>query len=124
MKHTPEPWKVITRERTSKPDRFGRTTTGQEIFINGGDGLGSVAKMYVGHQADARRIVACVNALKGMPTELLETHGVNAAAANEHRTRLLVGALEMCVKAMDPPAFSHHEVALEHARSALGKLSL
>lgn len=34
--------------------------------------------------------MACVNALEGMPTELLETYGVNAAAANEHRTRLLM----------------------------------
>lgn len=46
MKHTPGPWRVITRNRTSKPDRFGRTTETHETFINGADGLGSIAKLY------------------------------------------------------------------------------
>ena len=58
MKHTRGPWRVITRDRTSKPDRFGRTIETHEIFINGADGLGSIAKLYVGHDSDARLIAA------------------------------------------------------------------
>ena len=58
MTHTSGPWRVITRNRTSKPDRFGRTTETRETFINGADGLGSIAKLYVGHDSDARLIAA------------------------------------------------------------------
>lgn len=69
MKHTPGPWKVIERGTTTHPDRFGRTTGRKEVFINGADGLGSIAKMYVGHDgADARLIAAAPELLEALQT--------------------------------------------------------
>lgn len=64
--HTPGPWRVLTRDRTSKPDRFGRTTDTHEVFINGADGLGSIAKLYVGHDQDARLIAAAPELLEAL----------------------------------------------------------
>src|SRR5436853_109669 len=53
---TPGPWKVLVKDRKSKPDRFGRVTETHDVFINGSDGLGSIAKLYVGHEKDAHLI--------------------------------------------------------------------
>ena len=64
--HTPGPWRVILRQRTSKPDRFGRSTTTQERFINGADGLGSIAKLYIGHNRDACLIAAAPELLEAL----------------------------------------------------------
>lgn len=76
-KHTPEPWSV-------KP--------GPKIIGNGEDFLGmpiSVARLNltVGHyeseEANARRIVACVNACKGLPTQELEEIGIVGVVGRE-----------------------------------------
>jgi len=77
--HTPGPWRVITRERSSKPDRFGRTTETRESFINGADGLGSIAKLYIGHDQDARLIAAAPELLAAL--ELIANHTTSANAA-------------------------------------------
>lgn len=69
VQHTPEPWKV------SKGDVFGKT-----VVCEGQDGWGEqvVAKCWVlpwdqrQTEANARRIVAAVNALQGVKTEDLE----------------------------------------------------
>lgn len=47
---------------------------------------------------NGRRIVACVNALSGLPTDMLEAYGINAAAANEHRIRLLMDERDALLK--------------------------
>ena len=76
QKHTPGPWRVIVHDRANKPDHFGRTTKTRVTFINGADGLGSIAKLYIGHDQDAHLIAAApelLAALKaivdGRPTE-------------------------------------------------------
>lgn len=38
-------------------------------------GDASSCRVDIGKAEDARRIVACVNACKGIPTEILESHG-------------------------------------------------
>lgn len=60
------PWRVISRERKSKPDRFGRVTETRETFINGANGLGSIAKLYVGHENDAHLIAAAPDLLEAV----------------------------------------------------------
>lgn len=68
-KHSPEPWHW--EERVFEEDR---------VFIWWGEGRGHQVVMFkvpdaadgAEEIADARRIVACVNALAGVPTDLLE----------------------------------------------------
>lgn len=65
--HTPEPWWRDGREVGSSPImdiKVGR--------IDGAD--------YSQATANARRIVACVNACAGMPTEEIESYGFGALA--------------------------------------------
>lgn len=64
--HTPEPWnKFVTTG--------GPTMAGGQVFINDKNGEAFVS--FVGNNNDgtnARRIVACVNALSGIPTKDIE----------------------------------------------------
>ncbi|ELI6443089.1 hypothetical protein RRM56_000697 [Aeromonas salmonicida subsp. salmonicida] len=87
IKHTPEPWYL---------------PPGDLIFVSKVGGKGYVAKMMpldaprdrkglptdISDEmcANARRIVACVNALRGVPTEELERH--HLAHAGEVRFRI------------------------------------
>ena len=73
-KHTQGPWRVVTRSRTSNPDRFGRTTDTHETFINGADGLGSIAKLYVGHESDAPILAAAPEMYEAL-RELVRVQG-------------------------------------------------
>lgn len=72
MNHTKEPW------RTYK----GNT---HEIFANDGDFIASSEECHVGHneaEANAKRIVACVNACAGITNEALEAGVVKCAIDN------------------------------------------
>ncbi len=82
--HTNEPWHAAEIARDS--DTFVKI-----CHANGG----TIAKLWIdvddsdfsdGQRADARRIVACVNALRGVPTEELERH--HLAHAGEVRFRI------------------------------------
>ena len=70
-KHSPEPWRTV--DRVFEEDRiFVLTGPGHRLIVED-----IVASLYTdeheGRQADnARRVVACVNALAGIPTEALE----------------------------------------------------
>ena len=97
MKPTPGPWRVITRERSSKPDRFGRTTETHETFINGADGLGSIAKLYIGHDNDARLIAAAPD-LFDIACELLRLH----AYPNEEESNQLADRARALLERMKP----------------------
>lgn len=72
MTHTAEPWKV-----------WGRTVSGQKGLLiedRHGESIALVHEGGTNDEADARRIVACVNACKGIPTDVLE-HAANFGAA-------------------------------------------
>lgn len=66
MRQTPGPWRVINRVRQSKQDSYGRAAQVRETFINGADGLGSIAKLYIGHDSDARLIAAAPELLNAL----------------------------------------------------------
>lgn len=63
-KHTPEPWKTVFRG-----DEGGLDI---DAFVSNGWGDYVTLALNVG-EANARRIVACVNACAGVPTERLES---------------------------------------------------
>lgn len=78
MSHTPEPWSVA--EESFDNDGI------HESVIRGLDGRAAIAvTLEFGannpgmREANARRIVACVNACEGISTELLECPGGNVA---------------------------------------------
>jgi len=68
-KHTPEPWSLVEVgvQRFLCPADSDKTSI---LTIVDDDGVDFAA---VFMDADARRIVACVNALQGVPTEQLES---------------------------------------------------
>lgn len=67
--HTKEPWIV---------EYMGS----DESDVVGASGVSIICGM---SDADARRIVACVNALEGIPTELIEQGGFAAVPIATHR---------------------------------------
>lgn len=80
MKHTKEPWKTYK----------GNT---HEIFANDGDVIASSEECHIGHreaEANAKRIVACVNACAGITNEALEA-GVVACGVNSLRDNIPEG---------------------------------
>lgn len=74
-KHSPEPWRVVE----PSPD--------EQVIIDSADGDAVVWDGIESDPADLRRIVACVNALAGIPTEALE------GGALEHALSVLRAAI-------------------------------
>ena len=100
-KHTPEPWRV---------GRPGAVVSDTPVPEMGGS---DAVEYYGGHligesiiEANARRIVACVNACRGLGTDELEQHGLVSAVGTEllelekQRDELLE-TLEAAVKQME-----------------------
>ena len=86
--HTPEPWKSIEEQFHGEVMNF----------IGDKDG-GTIGEIYT--EDDASRIVACVNACAGLPTEVLERYklgviGVDYKSTKQQRDELLA-ALEQFV---------------------------
>lgn len=77
MNHTPEPWRVHSHHHPISNTWTHSLITDEEY----GDVLGSVntAPMDPRAEANARRIVACVNACRGLSTEDLEKTGLVSA---------------------------------------------
>lgn len=72
MQHTPEPWEYDGREINGPWDgKTVPTVVGTETHNRGYESFDTL----VLSPADARRIVACVNVLEGIPTEELELKG-------------------------------------------------
>lgn len=63
--HTPGPWRVVSWPVNKLV----------EYAIRGAEPVATMAR-YNGAEANARRIVACVNACEGLPTETLEAAGL------------------------------------------------
>ena len=88
--HTTEPWKVSLEDST--PEWSVITAAGGRVVANVNEETGPeliagvpVMRVMPG-ELNARRIVACVNALRGVPTEELERH--HLAHAGEVRFRI------------------------------------
>lgn len=134
IKHTPEPWHL---------------PPGDLIFVSKVGGKGYVAKMMpLGAPRDrkglptdisdemcanARRIVACVNACRGLPTDELEQKGLVAAVgtqlleADQQRNELLTAleALAECYceagNELSKSERAHHRAVYRDALSAIEK---
>jgi len=66
VSHTPEPWRVVGTSIFGKPAHLSLNEAGPLVCrcdVTDSDGQ---------DEPNARRIVACVNALEGIPTEELE----------------------------------------------------
>ena len=74
-KHTPEPWKLCRNDQ-SVGDARGYAVC--DVWPRGDDQLASEEG-----KDNARRIVACVNACRGLPTDELEQKGIVAAAGTQ-----------------------------------------
>lgn len=82
MSHTKEPWKIDSDSAYSESqlNADGYIRDDEEYICTTGDGKN--------WEADIRRIVACVNACRGLPTKELEDHGIVSAVGN------VIGQLE------------------------------
>lgn len=67
MSYTKEPW-VVAKGRTHNNNLVIEDSCGECIAL--------VMEGGINDEEDARRIVACVNACAGLPTDLIEKHGV------------------------------------------------
>ncbi|MGN5084928.1 hypothetical protein ACTG2F_19870 [Aeromonas sp. 31P] len=128
IKHTPEPWYL---------------PPGDLIFVSKVGGKGYVAKMMpLGAPRDrkglptdisdemcanARRIVACVNACRGLPTDELEQKGLVAAVgtqlldADQQRDELLA-ALEEVHRIASNSNMTHNMMVIrDHCADAIAK---
>ena len=86
--HAPEPWATL--------GRYARDASGRIVV------RGKLA-------GDIRRIVACVNALAGVPTELVERWSIQVSggagcAADADLAEIPVGAIEAIRELADAPA--------------------
>lgn len=71
MTHSPEPWKTL--KNTIDSSQGICDANGVEILFARGPGVRCFASAYGGiHGEDARRIVACVEFLAGVPQQVLE----------------------------------------------------
>ena len=124
--HTPEPWHWDSDPIKGDPlDRVrfrvtavGRTIT--QMYYSSGDPVA---------EADARRIVACVNSCADMSTEYLEQCGkVRRNEAGESIVELiqqrdeLLAALAQCASALEYESGKDHIEILANARAALAKV--
>ena len=86
IKHTPEPWQLLPEECDRPYIRIRGTVLGCRYKI-----ANVITPFYEGAhhreaeetRANARRIVACVNACRGLPTDELERKGLVAAVGTE-----------------------------------------
>lgn len=84
MTHSKEPWRAMGKWIDSCVDGDLFQEVAKCMKVKHGDG-----------DANARRIVACVNALKGVPTALLE-QAVELGVTDVSRTYLLEQYLQVC----------------------------
>jgi hypothetical protein len=83
-KHTPEPWKSTGADQN---DEYGVWSV---------DGRNCIAEGLTA--ANARRIVACVNACAGIPTEVMEIPDNDPRALQMDRLRIFYARLEAAQK--------------------------
>lgn len=137
QKHTPEPWATDYRER---PDGM----FAQEVFDANGETIATLAWFPVdsgvgtttNREANARRIVACVNACKGWETsqlEAMEMGGLKESLMRvmEQRDELLAAlvnakeSLECCYDVTDWPCngSTDQDKAIAMASAAITKIT-
>lgn len=107
--HTPEPWAVAPEGRFQKVEGNGYPVA--EMWLSDGN-----------HKANARRIVACVNACAGLPTEELENVKQIDIASTRKQMREQRDELANLLReviGITPPNTSWEE----RAKTALAKVS-
>jgi len=76
MSHTPTPWRVTGGLRMKYIESYIGNGQVQEV-------ASCMICEYGDLEANARRIVACVNACDGVPTEVLESGGIGCVLSVE-----------------------------------------
>lgn len=116
-KHTKEPWSLYRNDQ-SVGDARGYAVC--DVWPRGGDGMVSEEG-----KSNARRIVACVNACRGLSTDDLERKGLVAAVGNQlldiekQRDELLEALKHLHHNAKESGA--EMGLALDVAESAIAK---
>ena len=112
-KHTPTPWAIADKYGPCNVTAAG----GRSICSTGGysDNFSDPETRVAENAANARRIVACVNALSGTPTESIES---GAVAELVSAARAL---LDQCDRIAMPV---HYPVACESLRTALAAIQV
>lgn len=92
--HTPGPWRA-------NKDHFGavRSEPGFSIKGSNSEGVNAIAFLWsrdveAEQEANARRIVACVNACEGISTEALEAGAVKETLETLEKISRLIGVIE------------------------------
>ena len=117
MKHTKEPWKVDTLIGCDHVDI--RDADGRRIAVV----AGTYPTATKTEDANARRIVACVNACKGLTNEQLADDNFAGLVASNARIAELEAALDKIVKLaeyLSKPGLAALDMA-DIARDALAK---
>jgi hypothetical protein len=99
MSHTKEPWKAFSKIEVNRAFYVGCAIDGTNnvTAITGYSGAGDEEESI----ANARRIVACVNACVGIPTDVLEDRSILKASADimQQRDGLLAVIAEIEINA-------------------------
>ena len=103
--HTPEPWRIGRFTGPESYEKVRETCGAMDVVVDTDSGPYVLAGCNINFpndaKANARRIVACVNACAGLPTEVLERYklgviGVDYKSTKQQRDELLA-ALEQFV---------------------------
>ena len=102
--HTPEPWASFhaTTPGLGETVAIGRADTELQTFQEGICIITDVKSMNATDIANARRIVACVNACRGMSTDYLENVApAGALIMSANREALAEQAMEVAIRERD-----------------------
>lgn len=93
MKHTKEPWRIGRFTRPASYEEVRETCGDMDVVADTDDGpyvlAGCNTNFPDDARANARRIVACVNACDGIPNEVLELDQPQFVAMLKQRAELL-----------------------------------
>lgn len=121
--HTPEPWRVAAKALVRLDSAYLIEAVENHDFKYG-------ATLAATSQQDARRIVACVNACTGLPTEWLEKNALTDCTSSHKLIKQrddLLAALEDAVETIEwmngcsSPAVDEVEKAIREGNSAISK---
>ena len=107
--HTPEPWRIGRFTGPGSYEKVRETCGAMDVVVDTDSGPYVLAGCNINFpddaKANARRIVACVNACAGLPTEVLERYklgiiGVDYKLTKQQRDGLLA-ALERSLESFE-----------------------
>ena len=95
QQHTPEPWGLNDKRSNGWMDNA--------MFVSGNDGS-NIVRCYSdfgNEEANARRIVACVNACAGIPNEVLSAVGAFGGFSRDDMVQHVTKQRDMLIEALE-----------------------